>query len=89
MKRRALERWKYVGLLVFFAGVGCLSLLIVLASVGVWKDNRFTLGVYTIGEGVASARFVTLFGGAAFAVCAYCVYRLLRYDLDGFRRRRR
>jgi hypothetical protein len=89
MKRRTLEQWKLVGLPVLFAGMGCLSLLLVLARLGIWKDSRFTLEKYAIGEGVASARFFAVFGTGAFALCTYCIYHLLRYDLGAFRRRRK
>ena len=90
MRKRTLEQWKYVGLLVLFVGVGFLSLLVVLANIGVWKDCRFTLaGAYTVSEDVASARFLAVFGAGGFALCAYCVYHLLRHDLGAFRRRRR
>lgn len=88
MKRRTKETWKALGLLAFFLATGTIGFLLVWHNIDVWRTAGPALDKHSIGEGVASAQFLVILGAGTFAVSAFCVYNLLRYDLHPKRTRK-
>jgi len=81
MKKRTSETLRALALLVFFMAGAVLGMLLACSQFEMWKDNHFSAGWHATSPDAYYSGFLVCIGFFVFVICAFCVFKLLRYDL--------